>query len=279
MSPFLIFAISLTIAYAIYYAVMITRDLYGKKEEAKSNEEVFDISNITEEEAAVAVNESNGGFSVADKQYDTSFQDGTSYDEDYGMGTESNGTNGCSPGADSSDREDDVDEDEENDVNQQKPKNAAESLQEKMDEQMESTSPIWIDGLWQDDFTESQDNQTSKRYQSRMKFSHIIKNVVSSFVFALLPLSASAKCGNVDYSWGADALAGMHDYVVTMMLYVLYLTYAVAAVMVIISALQIYIKMNTGEDGVTKSILTLIGACLFMIGASILFPAFFGYQI
>ena len=40
-----------------------------------------------------------------------------------------------------------------------------------------------------------------------MKFSHIIKNVVSSFVFALLPLSASAKCGNVDYSWGADALA------------------------------------------------------------------------
>lgn len=107
-----------------------------------------------------------------------------------------------------------------------------------------------------------------------MKFSHIIKNVVSSFVFALLPLSVSAKCGNVDYSWGADALAGMHDYVVTMMLYVLYLTYAVAAVMVIISALQIYIKMNTGEDGVTKSILTLIGACLFMIGASILFPAF-----
>ena len=98
MSPFLIFAISLTIAYAIYYAVMITRDLYGKKEEAKSNEEVFDISNITEEEAAVAVNESDGGFSVADKRYDTSFQDGTSYDEDYGMGTESNGTNGCSPG-------------------------------------------------------------------------------------------------------------------------------------------------------------------------------------
>ena len=43
-------------------------------EEAKSNEEMFDISNITEEEAAVAVNESDGGFSVADKQYDTSFQ-------------------------------------------------------------------------------------------------------------------------------------------------------------------------------------------------------------
>jgi len=155
MSSFLIFAISLTIAYAIYYAVMITRDLYGKKEEAKSNEEVFDISNITEEEVAVAVNESDGGFSVADKQYDTSFQDGTSYDEGYGMGTENNGMSDYSPETDSSGREDDVDEDEGNEVNQQKPKNTAESLQEKMDGQMESTSPIWIDGLWQDDFTES----------------------------------------------------------------------------------------------------------------------------
>lgn len=155
MSPFLIFAISLTIAYAIYYAVMITRDLYGKKEEAKSNEEVFDISNIMEEEAAVAVNESDGGFSVADKQYDTSFKDGTSYDEGYGMGIENNGMSDYSPETDSSGREDDVDENEGNDVNQQKPKNTAESLQEKMDGQMESTSPIWIDGLWQDDFTES----------------------------------------------------------------------------------------------------------------------------
>ena len=70
MSPFVIFAISLTIAYVIYYAVMITRDLYGKKEENKSNEEVFDVSSITEEEAAVAVNESDGGFSIAYKQYE-----------------------------------------------------------------------------------------------------------------------------------------------------------------------------------------------------------------
>ena len=41
MSPFLIFAISLTIAYAIYYAVMITRDLYGKKVEAKTEVKDF----------------------------------------------------------------------------------------------------------------------------------------------------------------------------------------------------------------------------------------------
>lgn len=56
-----------------------------------------------------------------------------------------------------------------------------------------------------------------------------------------------AKCGNVDYSWGADALASAHDYAVTMMLYVVYLCYAIAGIVVIVSALQIYIKMNTGE--------------------------------
>lgn len=88
-----------------------------------------------------------------------------------------------------------------------------------------------------------------------------------------------AKSGSVDYSWGADALANAHDFTVTMMLYVLYLCYAVAAIMTIISALQIYFKMQTGEGEVTKSIMTLIGACLFMIGASIVFPAFFGYRI
>ena len=103
-----------------------------------------------------------------------------------------------------------------------------------------------------------------------------------NFLLALgiaIPTSLSAKCGGVDYSWGADALATMHDYVVTMMLYIVWLAYAFAAIIAIISALQIYIKMNTGEDGVTKSIMTLVGACLFIIGATIVFPAFFGYRI
>ena len=104
-----------------------------RRKKPRATRKCLTSGNITEEEAAVAVNENDGGFSVADKQYDTSFQDGTSYDEGYGMGTENNGMSGYSPETDSSGREDDVDEDEGNDVNQQKPKNTAESLQEKMD--------------------------------------------------------------------------------------------------------------------------------------------------
>lgn len=92
-------------------------------------------------------------------------------------------------------------------------------------------------------------------------------------------LPVSAKCGGVDYSWGADALALMHDYVVTMMLYVLYLLYAIAAIVAIYASLQIYIKMNTREEGITREIMMVVGACLFIIGASIVFPAFFGYRV
>ncbi|MGO5517504.1 DUF4134 domain-containing protein [Parabacteroides distasonis] len=98
-------------------------------------------------------------------------------------------------------------------------------------------------------------------------------------ILCLVPYTVFAKSGSVNYSWGADALATMHDFVVTMMLYVLYICYAVASIFVIVSAFQIYIKMNTGEDGITKSIVSLLGACLFIIGASIVLPAFFGYRI
>ena len=94
-----------------------------------------------------------------------------------------------------------------------------------------------------------------------------------------LPCAALAKSGGVNYSWGADALATMHDFVVTMMLYVQYMCYALASVLVVIAALQIYIKMNRGDDDVSKSIMMLIGACLFAIGAFFVFPAFFGYRI
>lgn len=172
MSPFVIFAISLTIAYVIYYAVMITRDLYGKKEENKSNEEVFDVSSITEEDAAVAVNESDGGFCIANKQYDTRYQNEQSGDDGYGngiagsgavesgaaesgYGSEGNEADGSShAGSNDSCIETGGTSSDNDDINQQK-KTAAESLQERVNDQMESTSPIWINGLWQDEFTES----------------------------------------------------------------------------------------------------------------------------
>ena len=109
------------------------------------------------------------------------------------------------------------------------------------------------------------------------------KNALWRIVFSLLMLftatQAQAKCGSVDYSWGAEALARQHDFMVTMMMYVLYVIYAVASIVVVYSSVQIYIKMNMGADGIRNQIMTVVGACLFLIGASIVFPAFFGYEL
>lgn len=71
MSSYLIFVLVLTAVYIIYYAVIITKDLYGKKDEAKTNEEVFDVSGMADAEESVAVEENDGGFSIGGNSYDT----------------------------------------------------------------------------------------------------------------------------------------------------------------------------------------------------------------
>ena len=46
MSSYFTFAITLTVAYIIYYAVNIVRDLYGKKGDGKTEEETFDLGPV-----------------------------------------------------------------------------------------------------------------------------------------------------------------------------------------------------------------------------------------
>ena len=61
MKAYFIFAIALTVAYIIYYAVMIARDLYGKNgEKIKSGEEEFDVSDFDEEESVSVVENDKG---------------------------------------------------------------------------------------------------------------------------------------------------------------------------------------------------------------------------
>lgn len=70
MNSYFIFAIVLTVAYIIYYAVIITHDLYGNKGTDKPNVEVFDLG-APEEEESVAVTESETGFSIGSENYET----------------------------------------------------------------------------------------------------------------------------------------------------------------------------------------------------------------
>lgn len=84
--------------------------------------------------------------------------------------------------------------------------------------------------------------------------------------------------GGTNYSLTAQALAEMTDEVVLTMGYVVGLLYAVAALLAIYNATVIYIKLQVGEGGFTKAVLMMLGAVMFLIGATIVLPAFFGYH-
>ncbi len=51
------------------------QDLYGKPKEEKSDVETFDVSDMADEEESVAVTENEGGFSVGDNQYETTYEE------------------------------------------------------------------------------------------------------------------------------------------------------------------------------------------------------------
>lgn len=84
--------------------------------------------------------------------------------------------------------------------------------------------------------------------------------------------------GRPDYSKGAEELARLFDRLAALMYVTLRLVSAIAAVVALISSLQVYMKMSHGEPGVTKAIQTLFWSCIFFIVATIVFPAMFGFR-
>ena len=53
------------------------------------------------------------------------------------------------------------------------------------------------------------------------------------------------------------------------------LIYAIAGVVALVGALSVYIKMNNEEQDVKKSIMMIVGACVFLVIAATALPAFF----
>ncbi len=151
MSSYLIFVLVLTAIYIIYYAVIITKDLYGKKDEAKTNEEVFDVSGMADAEESVAVEENNGGFSIGGNSYDTQVDaingqnaDGVSnYNgNSYGHSEDSvyNPAAGATDGTAMTDASNEAEGMEgSNGSDRQKSESGFEKLKAKMDEQLEET--------------------------------------------------------------------------------------------------------------------------------------------
>ena len=102
--------------------------------------------------------------------------------------------------------------------------------------------------------------------------------LLPALLSAVLAGAVTVSNGGVNYSLTAQALADMTDEVILTLGYVVGLLYAVASLTAIYNATVIYIKLQSGEDGFTKSVMMLVGAILFLIGATIVLPAFFGYN-
>lgn len=64
MTPYLIFAAVLTVAYIIYYGYNISKDIYGKKGREENSEEELEIDVPDGGIAATPVREVEGGFTV-----------------------------------------------------------------------------------------------------------------------------------------------------------------------------------------------------------------------
>ena len=107
---------------------------------------------------------------------------------------------------------------------------------------------------------------------------HFNRRVLLATLLAATVQAVSARCGETRYDWGADALHEASVFVLVVMEYTVGILYAVASLTALYSATSIYIKLNTGEEGFVKSLMVLLGAILFLIGATIVMPALFDVQ-
>ena len=81
-----------------------------------------------------------------------------------------------------------------------------------------------------------------------------------------------------DYSAGTTALGTVTTEIAKYVPVVVKLCYAIAGVVAVVCAISVYIKMNNEEQDVKKSIMMIVGACIFLIAAAQALPLFFGFQ-
>ena len=81
-----------------------------------------------------------------------------------------------------------------------------------------------------------------------------------------------------DYSAGTTALSTVTTEIAKYVPVAVKLCYAIAGVVAVVGAISVYIKMNNEEQDVKKSIMMLVGACIFLIAAAQALPLFFGVE-
>ena len=103
--------------------------------------------------------------------------------------------------------------------------------------------------------------------------------VIAFFLGLMAPITAVAQTlAGTGYDAGTNALEEVATELVKYVPYVVNLCYALAGVVAIVGAISVYIAMNNEEQDVKKSIMMIIGACVFLIAAAQALPLFFGIE-
>lgn len=117
----------------------------------------------------------------------------------------------------------------------------------------------------------------------KSRVERFVKQLVSSprlkaFSLMLVCGSAAVFAQNAagDYSAGTTALGTVTEEIAKYVPYVTKLCYAIAGVVALVGAISVYIKMNNEEQDVKKSIMMIVGACIFLVAAAQALPLFFG---
>ena len=95
------------------------------------------------------------------------------------------------------------------------------------------------------------------------------------FVCALSTFADTQTQAN--YESGTQALSNVTTEIKKYLPYVQNICYTIAGIVAVLGAISVYIKMNNEEQDVKKSIMMIVGACLFLIAAAQALPLFFGY--
>lgn len=115
------------------------------------------------------------------------------------------------------------------------------------------------------------------------KIKNYIKGAVKSQrlkAFAFMMVCGTAVClaqnAAGDYTAGTSALSTVTEEIAKYIPFVVKLCYAIAGVVAVVGAISVYIKMNNEEQDVKKSIMMIVGACIFLVAAAQALPLFFG---
>ena len=84
--------------------------------------------------------------------------------------------------------------------------------------------------------------------------------------------------GGQGYEAGKNAISQASEQIAQYVPIATKLCYAIAGVVAIVGAISVYVKMNNEEQDVKKSIMMIIGACVFLIAAAQALPLFFGIE-